>query len=79
MIANANDRSGHSHRDHAVLTLSAEQEAPPVVDDVTLHAGEPTPDPVARPNASAMLFVRGPEVLRSLARVALIAVQFWRA
>ena len=79
MVANANDCSGHSHHDHAVLTLSAQQEAPLVGDDVALHAGKQTPGPVARPNASAMLFVRGPEVLRSLARVALIAVQFWRA
>ncbi|HET8548059.1 MAG TPA: hypothetical protein VFL57_08645 [Bryobacteraceae bacterium] len=89
MVANAQDRSSHSHREHTILTLSMEQqpgsveESAAVVQPKTEVQAAPgsqgTPGPLARPGISVIFCTRGPDVLRSLARLLTIAVQFWRA
>jgi hypothetical protein len=74
MLANAQGGSSHSHRDHTVLTLS-----PPITDSSAVDQSQAPSVPIpAPPRMSAVLFARSPEVLRNLARLAIIAVQFWR-
>jgi hypothetical protein len=79
MLANAHDVSPHSHHEHTVLILSSKQAAAVPVVLFAATTAEQTPVPAPPPRLSAVLFARGPEVLRSLARIMLIAVQFWRA
>jgi hypothetical protein len=78
MAGNAHHVS-HSHNEHTVLTLSNKQVSAMPAAPALAAETEGRPVPAAPPRLTAVLFARSPEVLRSLARILLIAIQFWRA
>jgi hypothetical protein len=85
IVVNAQDGASHSHRDHTILTLSTEARdavtnvQPAIPLPSAARETQSAPAAAVQTALSAIIFTHGPEMLRNLARIAMIAVQYWRA